>query len=139
MSLLYLLDTNVVSEAMRPAPRERVVQRMNRHEGQIAIATVVWHELRYGVDLLPRSHRRDRLERYLNEVVLATMAMRDYDRTAAEWHARERVRLAAAGQGAELADGQIAAIAAVNGLILVTSNVRDFQNYVGLTVEDWRV
>src|SRR5262249_8550569 len=90
LSLLFLLDTNVVSEAMRPAPRERVVQRINRHESQIAIASIVWHELWYGVRLLPRSHRRENFEKYLNDYVATTLKMLDYNGAAAEWHARER-------------------------------------------------
>jgi tRNA(fMet)-specific endonuclease VapC len=61
-----------------------------------------------------------------------------YDARAAEWHARERVRLEAAGRPMPYADGQIAAIAMVNGLTLVTANVRDFRRVDGLRVEDWR-
>jgi tRNA(fMet)-specific endonuclease VapC len=137
VSLLYLLDTNVASESARPSPRERVVQRVNRYEGQIAIASVVWHELRYGLELLPRSHRRDRLERYLNDEVLAKMSILDYDPAAAEWHARERVRLTVRGQTPTFADGQIAAIAAVHNLTLVTFNVDDFNRFEGLRVESW--
>lgn len=137
MSLLYLLDTNVVSEPTRSSPRERVVQRINRYEGQIAIASVVWHELLYGLELLPRSHRRDRLESYLNDDVLPKMPILNYDTAAAEWHARERVRLTARGQTPKFTDGQIAAVAAVNGLTLVTFNVADFERFEGLRVESW--
>ena len=136
MSLLFLLDTNVVSEGMRPSPRLRIAQRIHRHESQSAIASVVWHELRYGVRLLPRSHRRDDFEKYLNEFV-ATLKILDYDRAAAEWHARERVRLAAQGETAEYADGQIAAIAAVNDLTLVTLNAGHFHRFEGLRIEMW--
>lgn len=137
MSLLYLLDTNVVSEATRPSPRDRVVQRINRYEGQIAIASVVWHELRYGLELLPRSHRRSRLEKYLYDDVLAKMEILDYDTAAAEWHARERVRLTVRGQTPTFADGQIAAVAAVRNLTLVTFNTDHFNRFEGLRVESW--
>ena len=61
----------------------------------------------------------------------------DYDREAADWHARQRARLVAAGQTPTLVDGQIAAIACVNDLIIVTSNTRDFQDFQGLRVEHW--
>ena len=133
---MFLLDTNVVSEAMRPSPRERIVQRIHRHENQIAIATVVWHELWYGVGLLPRSRRRDDFEKYLNGFV-ATFKFFNYDRVAAEWHARERVRLAAQGQTPPFLDGQIAAVAAVHDLTLVTFNVDHFDRFEGLRVESW--
>lgn len=133
---MFLLDTNVVSEAMRPSPRERVVQRIHRHESQIAIASVVWHELRYGVELLPRSHRRNEAETYLDDL-FAKLKILHYDSAAAEWHARERARLAARGQTPAFADGQIAAIAAVNDLTLVTFNLSDFNRFNGLRVESW--
>jgi len=134
---LYLLDTNVVSEPLRNAPRERILQKIWRYVGQIAIASVVWHELRYGLARLPRSRRREDYESYFDEIVLGTMAILDYDRPAAEWHARERARLMARGQTPPILDGQIAAIAAVNNLTLVTFNVRDFNRFEGLRVESW--
>ncbi|HEV2718868.1 MAG TPA: type II toxin-antitoxin system VapC family toxin [Thermoanaerobaculia bacterium] len=133
---MFLLDTNVVSEAMRPSPRERIVQKIHRHENQIAIASVVWHELWYGVGLLPRSHRRDDFEKYLNGFV-AMFKLIDYDRVAAEWHARERVRLAVQGQMPPFLDGQIAAVAAVHDLTLVTFNTVHFNRFAGLRVESW--
>jgi len=136
VTLMFLLDTNVVSEAMRPSPRKRVVQRIHRHESQIAIASVVWHELRYGVELLPRSHRRDEAEKYLDDL-FAKLTILDYDSAAAEWHARERARLAARGMTPTFADGQIAAVAAINDLTLVTFNLADFNRFEGVRVESW--
>lgn len=137
MNPVFLLDTNVVSEPLRPSPREHIVQKINRHEGQIAIASVVWHELRYGLERLPRSHRREDYESYLNDIVLATMPILDYNRAAAEWHAHEQARLVARGQTPPHLDGQIAAIAAVNDLTLVTFNVADFNRFEGVRVESW--
>lgn len=66
------------------------------------------------------------------------MPILPYDEAAADWHARERARLVAAGRTPPLLDGQIAAVAAVNDLVLVTSNVRDFRGFDGLRIEDWR-
>jgi tRNA(fMet)-specific endonuclease VapC len=132
-----MLDTNVLSEALRPAPRYQIVQKIGRHEGQIAIASVVWHELRYGIERLPPSRRREDYESYFDEIVLATMPILDYDKAAAEWHACERARLAAEGLTPPILDGQIAAIAAVNDLTLVTFNVADFNRFEGLRVESW--
>lgn len=65
------------------------------------------------------------------------MSILDYDPAAAEWHARERVRLTVRGQTPTFADGQIAAIAAVHNLTLVTFNVDDFNRFEGLRVESW--
>lgn len=138
MNLKYLLDTNIVSEPLRPKPRDGVLQKLRRHEEEIAISSIVWHELRFGVERLPSSRRRDAIERYLDEVVLATMPILDYDRAAAEWHAKERARLAARGEMPSFADGQIAAIAGVHELILVTLNDADFKRFQGIRVQTWR-
>lgn len=44
----WLLDTNIVSEAMRPRPEVAVTDNLARYEGELAIPAPVWHELRYG-------------------------------------------------------------------------------------------
>ena len=138
MSLKYLLDTNVVSEALRHEPQRGVIRRLRRHEDEIAISSVVWHELRFGVERLPVSRRREAIETYLKDVVLATIPILDYDRAAAEWHATERARLSRRGETPPFADGQIAAIARVNNLALVTFNETDFRRFQGLRVTSWR-
>ena len=137
MSLKYLLDTNVVSEPLRPKPRHGVIQRLRRHEEEIAISSVVWHELRFGAERLPPSRRREAIVRYLDEVVLVAMPILDYDRAAAEWHAKERARLASRGETPSFADGQIAAIAHVNDLTLVTFNDADFRRFHELRIVSW--
>ena len=69
--------------------------------------------------------------------MLASFPILDYDRAAAEWHGQERVRLEAAGKTPPFVDGQIAAIAYVNDLTLVTANKLDFRGIKGLRVEGW--
>ena len=137
MTLKYLLDTNIVSEPLRPRPNAAVMRNLRKREQEIAIASIVWHELRFGVERLPQSKRRDVVERYLEEVVLATIPIFDYDRPAAEWHARERARLTARGETPSFADGQIAAIAHVHDLTIVTLNEVDFRRFEGLQVTRW--
>lgn len=137
MSLKYLLDTNIISEPLRPSPSRTVLRRLAGHEGETAIASIVWHELQFGCARLPKSRRKDAIERYLEDVVLASFPILDYDRAAAEWHARESARLEAAGKTPPFVDGQIAAIACVNDLTLVTANKGDFRGFEGLRVEGW--
>lgn len=137
MSLKYLLDTNVISEPLRPKPAHGVIRRLRRHTAEVAISSVVWHELRFGAERLPNSRRREAIEKYLEHVV-STMPILDYDRAAAEWHAQERARLATRGETPPFADGQIAAITRVNNLILVTFNEVDFRSFQGLRVLSWR-
>ena len=74
---------------------------------------------------------------YLFRSLAPEITILPYDQPAAEWHAYERVRLGNIGLTPPFEDGQIAAVAHVNGLILVTANIRDFQNFEGLQVEDW--
>ncbi len=133
----YLLDTNTVSEPLRPRPSAEVLRRLQQYEGEIAIPAPVWHELRFGCSRLAPSRRRDAIERYIEDVVLASFRVLDYGREAADWHARERARLVAAGRTPPFVDGQIAAIAHVGGLVLVTANTDDFPPFDGVRIESW--
>jgi tRNA(fMet)-specific endonuclease VapC len=133
----FLLDTSTISEPMKKAPDAAIVAKIEAHTHESVLAAPVWHELWYGCRLLPSGKRRTALQAYLREVVYAAFPMLPYDGTAAAWHAEERARLDAEGAAAPFVDGQIAAIAKTNDLILVTVNVRDFQRYHGLHVENW--
>jgi tRNA(fMet)-specific endonuclease VapC len=137
MSVQFLLDANVVSEPLRPTPRVHVLRKLQRHRNEVAIASVVWHELRYGMERLPPSQRRDTIEDYLDRVILASMPILEYDYTAADWHARERARLEKRGQTPPFADGQIAAVARTHDLTLVTFNETDFRRFSGLRIVTW--
>jgi tRNA(fMet)-specific endonuclease VapC len=137
VSLRYLLDTNVISEPLRPTPSKAVLARLHRHQGEIAIASVVWHELQFGVSRLPPGARRHAIERYLEDVVAETVPVLSYDREAAGWHAGERARLVAAGKTPPFADAQTAAIAHVHDLTLVTANAKDFSVFADLRVRNW--
>jgi tRNA(fMet)-specific endonuclease VapC len=134
----YLLDANTLSEPVRPEPNSGVLARLREHRGQLVTASVVWHELVFGAQRLPQSRRRAALERYLEESVYAILPILPYDTAAAEWHAAERARLSAIGRTPPYMDGQIAAIASTNDLVLVTANVADFRHFAELRVEDWR-
>ncbi len=137
MTARYLLDTNVLSEPLRPAPNAKVLARLDAASGQLAVPTPVWHEMIFGAARLPHSRRREYIERYLARVVLPAMPLLPYDQEAAEWHAKERVRLEKRGSPPTFVDGQIAAIAATQGLILVSRNRRDFERFDAVEVENW--
>jgi tRNA(fMet)-specific endonuclease VapC len=132
-----LLDTNAIAEAIRPTPDGAFMKRLRANEARLAIASVTLHEALFGVERLPEGKRKETLRAYMRDVV-AKMPVLPYDAPAAEWHARERARLEAKGRKMPYADGQIAAIAVVQGVTLVTANVRDFRGVEGLRVEDWR-
>jgi tRNA(fMet)-specific endonuclease VapC len=138
VSLRFLLDTNVVSEPARRIPNRQILERLEEQEGRIAIAAPSWHELLFGCERLPKSQKRERIERYLFSVVPASCPILPYDQAAAAWHATERARLQAIGKTPPFLYGQIAAVAKVHDLVLVTSNGSDFASFEGLRIEDWK-
>jgi tRNA(fMet)-specific endonuclease VapC len=138
LSLRYLLDTSTVSAVIAPKPNRLVIQRLGLREQQCAIASVVWNELVDGCNRLPRGKRRAELEAFLHDVVARTFPILPYDQAAATWHGIERARQEGAGRTAPYVHGQIAAVARVNDLILVTANMKDFAGkFSDLVVEDW--
>jgi tRNA(fMet)-specific endonuclease VapC len=137
MTLRYLLDTSIVSVPVSKRPDPRVLNRLDVEGPECAIAAPVWHELTYGCRRLPKGKRRTALEAYLRDVVRNAFPILPYDEAAAEWHGAERARLESVGSPAPFVDGQIAAIAHVHGLVLVTVNHQDFNRFQGLTVENW--
>ena len=137
MSPRYLLDTNVVSESLRPTPNARLLAKLRRYQGDLAIASPVWHELWFGCYRLPVSAKRAKIEAYLNEIIAVTMPILSYDENAATWHAIERARLTAIGKTPPYVDGQIAAIAVTNDLALATLNAIDYKDFATLTLMDW--
>ena len=137
MNLYYLLDTNIISEAIRPQPNPNVMKQLLMARSMAAIGSVVWHEVLLVCYRMPESKRRIIIETYLQEEVKARLPILPYTQEAAEWFAVERARLIPLGLTPSYADGQIAAIAAANNLILVTRNIFDYQNFMGLTIENW--
>jgi len=137
VTLRYLLDTSIVSSPVARMPDAAILQRLHAHGHESAIAAPVWHELVYGTRRLPRGKRRSALESYLHDVVQASFPILPYDEAAAAWHGRERARLESAGRSAPFVDGQIAAIAHVHGLVLVTADAKDFTRFEDLATEDW--
>ena len=137
MGLIYLIDTNTLSEPVRPYPNEYVQERIQAATGMLAIAAITWHELLFGLFRMPQSRKRSVIEAYLFNSIAPKIPILVYDKSAAAWFARERARLTSIGRTPAYADGQIAAIAATNNLILVTRNTADFADYAGLSVENW--
>ena len=137
MMMKYLIDTNVLSEAVKTVPDKSVMNMLERCQHEIATAGPVWHELQFGCQRLPRSRKREIIASFLNDIVKRTMLILPYDDRAAEWHAGERARLSLKGLTPSFVDGQIAAISIVNGLILVTRNIDDFKQFLRLKIENW--
>jgi len=137
MTLRYLLDTNMISEPVRLLPNANVMTQLIEAKSTVAIASIVWQEVLLGCYRMPDSKRRRAIEAYLQEEVKVKLPILPYTQEAAEWFAKERARLIPIGLTPSYADGQIAAIAKVNNLILVTRNVADYANFQDLAIENW--
>ena len=131
------LDTNVLSELVKTFPNQSVLTKIELHQHSITTASVVWHELQYGCHRLSKSKKRSIIELFLREVICTAIPILPYDEHAAKWHAERRASLTSKGQTPPFVDGQIAAIAIINGLILVTNNTPDFECFEGLSMENW--
>jgi tRNA(fMet)-specific endonuclease VapC len=136
LSLRYLLDTNVLSEPFKKNPNPGVMRRLEEHWEEVATAAPVLHELLFGCYRLPRSKRRTELEEYLDSLE-STLPILPYDQRAADWHALGRARLGLLGKTPPFFDGQIAAVAQTNELVLVTGNTGHFVHFEDLRIEDW--
>ncbi len=133
----FLLDTNVLSEALKTTANQHVINLMERHRNEISTAAPVWHELYFGCLRLPFSRKREFIDAFLREAVLPNIPILPYDEKAAFWHAEQRSKLVSEGKTPPFTDGQIAAIAAVNGLTLVSRNISNFENFTGLKTVNW--
>jgi tRNA(fMet)-specific endonuclease VapC len=121
----------------KPQPNPKVLELLTQFTQEIAISAVTWHELWFGIEQLPPSRKRQTLEQYLNELSASNLPILSYSPDAARWFAAERSRLIGIGLTPAYADGQIAAIAHVNHLTLVTRNRSDFQHFNGVILENW--
>lgn len=137
MTLKYLADTNIVSELMKLSPHPAIVENWQRLEHLIAVSSITWHELLLGVSRLPQSKRKKSFEVFLQDHIVQRVPILPYGQEAAQWQAHETARLMKIGQTPPFADGQIAAVAATQKLILVTRNSKDFSKFDTIQVENW--
>ena len=122
----YLVDADVLSEPTRPQPRPAVVAWLRRHERAIAVDPVILGEVRYGILLLPRGARRDRLEQWFAQGVKRIQCIPWEAETGLLW-GELLARLRAAGRAMPVKDSFIAATALANRMTVVTRNVTDFE------------
>ena len=131
----YLLDTNVISELTNDVPDPGVVSFLVEND-DLWLASVVIHELEFGLQLLPEGQRRDRLyDTQLNILSRYDDRILPLDRAGAEWAASFRVQARRSGRTLDLGDALIAGIARANDFALATRNVRDFDGLDLLDLE----
>jgi predicted nucleic acid-binding protein len=137
---MILLDTNVISEALRPVPEPAVLDWLRSfRRRELWTCSVVLAELFSGVDLMPAGKRRQLLREKMGQLVSMLFAGRilNFDLAAARAYGPILATRQAIGRPIEEFEAQIAAIAAVHGATLATRNVTDFENCGIKLVNPW--
>ena len=137
---MIILDTNVVSELMRPLPEASVVDWVARQAAlNLYLSTVSEAELRYGVEILPRGARRDRLLAVVEGTLTEDFAGRvlPFDSAAAQEYALIAAARRAEGRSINHADCQIAAIARSRGAAVATRDSADFEGSGIEVINPW--
>ena len=130
----FLLDTCVLSDFVRGNTDVASTLR-SKPPTDVAISSVTWMEVRYGLELNPERGRK--IEPVITALV-TSMAIISYDRDDAFFSAACRARLRLLGTPIGPYDLMIAGCALNRGLILVTSNTGEFERVDGLKIQDWR-
>lgn len=137
---MILLDTNVVSEPLKPHPEPAVVNWLNAQaRDELHLPTIVAAELYYGWSVLPDG-RRKRVSGDLIERVVSQFEGRviPFDLAAAIEYGRLMATARAAGARLPVLDGQIAAIALAQGAALATRNVKHFEQTGISLLNPWK-
>lgn len=130
-----MLDTNIVSYALRDRPPAVLAALHRVRPDQTAISAVTLAELRFGAARSPARKKYDALI----DTFVSRVEVCDFDPAAALAYGEVRARLEAAGQRIGDLDMLIAGHARATGRVLVTNNVREFERVANLEVEDWSV
>ncbi|MBD2837893.1 type II toxin-antitoxin system VapC family toxin [Pseudomonas sp. JM0905a] len=137
---MILLDTNVLSELMRAKPDPNVIAWVDaQRSSDLVISSITVAEILYGIARMPDGKRKDSLY-----VLASAMFEEDFAGSILAFDADAAVHyadLVAASEGrgkiADMADGQIAAIARLHGARIATRNVRHFEAFGIPLVNPW--
>lgn len=137
---MIVLDTNVVSEGMRPAPNAAVASWLRTVDpADLAVTTITIAEILYGLALLPNGRRRTDLTLRFKSLVENAIEDRvlAFDAGAAEYYAVIAAARRAGGRPTSQSDAMVGAIAAARGCSVATRNVADFADFGVVVVDPW--
>lgn len=127
---MIILDTNVVSEPLKPDPSAAVLEWLDRQSSAtLYLTTISQAELLAGVLALPAGKRRTELQRVINNELVSLFGNRilPFGERSAAAYAQVVTAANAAGNPIDFADAAIGAIALEHNFILATRNERDFK------------
>jgi len=137
---MILLDTNILSELMRPVPEVAVERWLaDQPAASVFISAITEAELRYGLALLPNGKRRSSLTAVMQDMLAEDFSGRilPFDSAAAVDFAEIAADRRQTGRPISQADAQIAAIARSRGAALATRNVADFEGCGVEVINPW--
>jgi len=136
---MIVLDTNVVSEAMKPAPHPSVKAWLDEQAAEtLYLSSVTLAELLFGIGSLPAGKRKNALGETLDGLLeLFGERVLSFDTEAARHYADLAVKARAAGKGFPTPDGYIASIAAAHGFIVATRDTSPFEAAGVAVINPW--
>lgn len=136
---MIILDTNVVSESMKPDPNPAVRAWLNAQAAEtLYISSVTLAELLFGIGALPASRRKNMLANALEGLMgLFRDRVLPFDTDAARHYAGLAVTARAAGRGFPTPDGYIAAIAASRGFMVASRDTAPFEAARVTVINPW--
>lgn len=124
--MTYLVDANVLSEATKPKPDTKVIEWLRQNEREIAVDPVILGEIQFGILVLPRGRRRQRLQQWFQRGVIRIQCLPWETASGLRW-AKLLADLRVAGQAMSIKDSLIAATVLVHDLTMVTRNTTHFE------------
>lgn len=137
---MIVLDTNVISEPMRPEPAAQVVRWLDRESIEtLYLTTITLAEVRFGIASLPVGRRRSILERRFEEETMPLFSGRilPFDEPASMRFAQLQAESRFRGRALGTMDGLIAAICLASDFRLATRNVKDFTDAGVSLIDPW--
>ena len=137
---MILLDTNVVSELMKPVSHPAVNRWVDNQVAEtLFLSTISLSELMTGIAIMPSGKRQQALSLLLDNIIERVFLGRvlPFDQPAARAYATLMAQARRNGFAIDISDGQIAAIAAVHGYTVATRDVRPFDAAAVSVINPW--
>ena len=126
---MIILDTNIISEMMKPSPSRNVILWLDQQETtRLYITTITIAEIAYGLNSLPVGNRKNLLSEAFSKTILTAFENRifSFDEPDAYLYGKIMADRKIRGRPLSVPDGQISAIARSRGCTVATRNLTDF-------------